>query len=415
MRIYFICTLITCIFVQFCFPSIRIIENTSRRFSFEWSLDSLAVTQNPKTGSRISFSGENVDLGENAEPVIPGYSFYIGVPQSGEASVRFSALSVRTILLSQPLEKRTLDPGAAKRYPDLHFSNPWISDARYCRLWRLRCGRFVLRPFQYDPDAKSLRVLYKGECDVEFPPSGVGPRPAIAAQVQRMLKNLMLNWERAISWAQQPALAKRAAVSQFPLSAGKTSLRFKVGDGHSGFNEGTTNENGLIRIRGADIVAALGKNIAISQISLYASYRGEMPLKAPDSASFPDGMREVPVLRFDVNNNGLLDSSDYILAYVSGASDWVYDGQNGRYVFSLNRYDDYRRYWICQNTAAKGLSLEKTAPLPAVAGDVITSFRSHLLLKSPKRILDAGGEGGAGSTGAGSFSPDITESIASVL
>jgi hypothetical protein len=394
MLFRFSALIITGFLFRACFPSIRITENTTARFSFEWTLDSLAITKDPKAGVRLFFPDENVELGENNEPVIPGYSFSVGVPQTGEPSVSFSAVRVRTVVLPAPLEKWSLEKGAPVRYPGLRFAGPWISEAAYGRLWRLRSARFIVRPFLYDAASNTLRVLDKGEFTVVFPRSAATGRPVIAPAVRRLLSNLMPNWERAVAWAQQPALAKAGKSGQVPFSTTRPSVRFKVGDGHSGYNEGTTNENGIVRIGGATLVGMLGRNIPIRQVGVYASFRGEMPLAAPDISAFPDGMKEVPVMRCDVNGNGILDSSDYLLAYVSGASDWVYDALNKRYVFSLNRYDDYRRYWVADKGAAYGMELKKNDSLSVSGPQVVNSFSSHLLLKKSTRIIRSGTEEG---------------------
>ena len=73
-----------------------------------------------------------------------------------------------------------------------------------------------------------------------------------------MLQKLILNYQVAAGWAAAAPAAKRAAVKEYPLKTTQTMVSFAVGDGHSGFNEGTIDENGMIRIRASDIVRLLG-------------------------------------------------------------------------------------------------------------------------------------------------------------
>ena len=85
------------------------------------------------------------------------------------------------------------------------------------------------------------------------------------------------------------------------------------------------NENGIIKMIGKDIIGLLGSSLPISQLALYGSHKGELPVIASGMGDLPDGVTEIPLMRFDLNGNGIVDSNDYVLAYVTGESDWAFD------------------------------------------------------------------------------------------
>ena len=361
------------------YPSIRVIENSAKRLTFEWTTSNLRISQVSKSASSVAFSGANADLGDNGEPVVPAVSLHFGVPPQGVVSVRLASTATHVETLSNPLRVRSA-PGTGPRYPGLRFTNPWISNAMYTRYGRLRGAQFILRPISYQKDGRTLQVLDKAEITVEFPPySGSrGVSSPAQSDYANMLRRLILNYSVAGGWTVAAPLAKRAATTGYPLQAADTLLSFAIGDGHSGFNEGTINENGIIKLRGSDIIRLLGSPIPIGRVALFASYKGELPVATSAPDQIPNGLSEVPMARFDVNGNGIVDSSDYFLAYVSSISDWKYDTAAHRFSYQIDHYDDYRHYWIAKTDTA--LSLTKMAAAPAQA-PVITSFENHVLFK----------------------------------
>ena len=180
-------------------------------------------------------------------------------------------------------------------------------------------------------------------------------------------------------WTAAAGMPKRGAVKEFPLVPSQSMISFRVGDGHSGLNEGTIDENGIIKIMASDIVRILGYAPSIDQVALYASYKGVMPTDVPELALLPDGVSEVPLVRFDLNSNGLADASDYFLAYVSSISDWRYDSSSSQYFYKIDPYDDYRHYWITVKSSA--LTLAKMGQVTGAAIDTFTSCMGHYYLK----------------------------------
>jgi hypothetical protein len=235
----------------------------------------------------------------------------------------------------------------------------------------------------YQKNAWTLQVLDKADITIEFPPysaATVAHSPP-KSDFANMLRRLILNYSVARNWTTiQARLAKRAATMGYPLQATQSMVAFTIGDGRTAFNEGTINENGVIRLRGTDILQMMGIStpVPMGRVALFASYKGELPVKTPPVGQIPSGLTEVPMARFDVNGNGIVDSSDYFLAYVSSISDWEYDTTAHRFSYRIDHYDDYRHYWIAVKDTA--LSLSRFAPV-SVPAPVITSFQNHILFK----------------------------------
>ncbi len=382
---------------------IRILENTAQKCTFEWTTDKVAMAQSADR-TQLSFEGSNIDLGENNEPMIPGYSFVIGVPKSGESSATFQASATHAVVLTKQITTRK-SYQTAKRYPGLSFSPAaWLSSGMAKTFSGLSCKQFVLRPFIYDPATKTLQVLDKGVFTITFPPTSVS-RTATAgpgkSDFARMLSTLIMNYPIAKSWSTTSTLAKQAKIRQIPILPGDKAARFDIGDGHNALNEGTINENRVIKIKGADLIRIFGTNVSLSNIALYASCKGEMDPITPGFSSIPDGLTEIPLLRHDNGKTGTLDTSEYVLAYVSSTSDWHYETVNAssenpanHFTYKLDRYDDYRHYWLSLKTSP-ALSLAPSKPSPVVAADVATSGRGHYLLKrSSFKSHSGGAEGG---------------------
>jgi len=366
---------------QLSFASVHIIENSVHRFSFEWTTDSISISQSQGNPSQLSFKGANVDLGENKEPVIPAFSFYAGVPPAGNAVMSFSAIASHGVVLSQPPRIRNT-PNAGKRYPNLIFSQPWISNGRAVLLSNMTCRQFFLRPFVYDRSTRVLQVLDKGVVTIEFP---TAPTRGIAksqprTDLKRMVRKLVMNYDVASGWV-LPSLAKRSSAKAFPLAATDSAATFLIGDGHSGIKEGTIDENGVIKIPGSDLVRMFGQNVLLSRIALYASYKGELPSTTPAYGDIPDGVSEVPLLRIDNGRPDTLDASDYVLAYVSAISDWSYDTLSQRFTYNLDHFDDYRHYWVAIKNSGPALPFSRMTPLLASVPDTITSSTGHYLLQ----------------------------------
>jgi hypothetical protein len=372
---------------------IHVTESTAGRFSFSWEMRGLKIVDSLGKPSSLSFADYNVDLGDSGQAAIPARSFLVGVPPKGQISISFTALSVKTIKLKNPLRLRKTDPRIV-RHPNLRFSEQWISDARPRNFGRLQAQQFIIKPFIYNAKNQTVEVLQKAQGTITFPASQqTGARaPTTGSDYQKMVSRLLLNYSVASAWT-KPAqtLLKRQVSQEFPLAPTKPMITFQIGDGHDSINEGAIKENGIIKIMGKDIIGLLGSSLPMSQLALYGSHKGELPVIAPGMGDLPDGVTEIPLMRFDLNGNGLVDSNDYILAYVTGGSDWAFDTGSGHYYYNLNRYEDYRHYWLTSKTMGAAASLSRMMPVSALAAKNLTSFQNHILFKEPLYLSLSGG------------------------
>ncbi|MGA2506603.1 MAG: C25 family cysteine peptidase [Chitinispirillaceae bacterium] len=369
--------------------SVRVIQNTTSRLVFRWELGSFDT-------ATLTFSGANVILGSVGKPAIPGFSVYAGIPVSGQVRVHFVPGTFRTITLRHPLKNNMIDGG--KIYPmpkDIQFPDGWISVPRYTWLKNMRAVNLIIRPFRYDANTHTAQVLASGECTVDFPagtPLSRSMQPMVTAAYQRVLKQQVLNYDVATGWMkplQRKGLGKTA--DAFPLSSLQPRCTFTIGDGHAGMNSYQINENGILKIGGAQLKRIFGSlhgnvNVdtsfmAINSVALYASFKGELPEICPSIDSIPAGIAEVPLFRCDHNGNGFVDDSDYVLAYVTGLSDWGYNFWSSTFSYNLDNYDDNRHYWLTIK-AGNGASVNRFVQ-PAGSAGIDDYFTNHIMFGQP--------------------------------
>ena len=418
--------------------SVTVVENTSSRLVFKWELprfDSVSLKDSGKFATLLSFKGQNFVLGSAGEPMVPGNSVYVGIPSSGTIQVSFNADRVQTIRLKYPLHKYPLKGyGKFRKKQDQQFVDDWVSEPAYTWFKTLRAAQLVIRPFLPAGDGQTVRVLRSGECTIEFPAAAPGGRAhLVKTPYQKMEKRLLLNYDIASAWislsksAGTPTAAAAsasgksgstsaaktalgvAAVSSgslgkslaktvadsYPLTYGDATLRtFTIGDGHSGQNEMSTNENGMLMITGAQILHLWGaqySQIGMGQVTLYASAKGQLCTDIPGAGGIPAGVQEVPLFRCDRNGNGVVDSGDFFLAWVTGLNDWAYDSLHHNFTYSVDNYDDNRHYWLCYRSIGDGASMPHFSQ-PTGTGDTVGYFTNHACFGQPVyRLQDVSG------------------------
>ncbi|GAG32134.1 unnamed protein product, partial [marine sediment metagenome] len=91
-------------------------------------------------------------------------------------------------------------------------------------------------------------------------------------------------------------------------------LTFTIGDGSRDVNEATNYENGIIKILGSDLIDLFGTRTNIEAVSLFASPKKALDSITPSVSDIPEGVDEIPLLRFDLDSDGKIDEEDYFLA-----------------------------------------------------------------------------------------------------
>lgn len=368
---------------------IQVSESSTARYVFSWNLENYEI-KNIEQQSEILFPDANTVLGEEGEAVLPGYSMLLGVPPEGEIRINFNSEVVKTVALDKTLRKhKNL---IEKRQPHIKFGNPWICEPVYSTLQGIRTAHLIIRPFIYDEKSNTVKVLQKASCIIEFPSSPVSWKPSVSSFDRKpILSNLVNNLQVAEQWYAQRKLSKVAQKS-FPISPGQKTYRFRIGDGCAGFNEMTTEENGILLIPGDTIIKNFGRT-KIGEVVLYASHKGELPSSIMDIEDIPLGLVEVPLVRIDKNKNTFVDSDDYFLAFVTGASDWALD-KSGKYRFNLDRYDDYRKYWLTVSSGETAATVN-LIPKTTVLADTISTVDNRIIFYNADGTQQiSGNEGG---------------------
>jgi len=378
--------------------ALTVVESTPSRLVLDWELTGFdtipvpAVSGSGKIERRISvyYDGGNIPTGDSAAALIYAYSMHIGVPAQGEARIFAEPLEVSAVRLSAPLQRRVSPPDTSAP----RFSSPWLSGPRYGMLRGYRSAHVLLRPVR-DVGGGRIQLLKRARIVAEFPANAhTGKEWEPRGDYERMTERTLLNFKTAQGWHVSSArggLRKAAAQSDpYPFAYNQKLARFRVGDGNRNLNEGLTNENSLIKIRGSKIREIFGNNVKTASVALYASHRGEMDVDVPASfGDIPAGVYEVPLLRYDLNGNGVVDDGDYAVAYVSGASDWVYDAGARRFVFSLNRFDDFRTYWLAVKDAGSGMVMGRFNQPAAGGAEAQGVYEANLYLRAPRMLSEA--------------------------
>ncbi len=350
MRIF---CLMLCVFsiVFQGYSQLTIIENSSEQMVLQWkinSMDTVSVSTENNLHTVISFRGQNAVLGSYGTPALPAYSFCIGVPQEGEIDISENVENVESIhLFYPPLQQKD-----SSKQIQINFESEWISKPIYSTIGSIRIAHIFIRPVIYSSDMINTKVLLSGKVTIRFPASN-SRRILSESPMSKMLKSLLINYSVAQYWGMSN-LAKKST-ENYPLQYSQKKVCFKIGDGHNLVNEGTTDENGIIKITGYSIIRELGANCPIARISLFASYKGILPEEPPEAGMIPNGITEIPLYRYDQNGNGTIDTNDYVLAFVSSLSDWTY---KSNYEFSIDPYDESRTYWMTIKNQ-NGLTIEK--------------------------------------------------------
>ncbi len=411
--------------------SVTVIENTPSRLVFKWELprfDSTTIKDFGKLATWLGFKGENIALGSAGEPVVPGHAVYVGIPSSGTIRVSFNAEQVQTVRLKHPLHKAERK---FRKKQVQQFVDDWVSEPTYTWFKTLRAAQVVIRPFIAAGDGQTVRVLRSGECTINFPPAAPGGMAhPVKTPYQKMEKLLLLNYDVASAWitpaksagtptipessvsgksgstssakaaagvaaVQASSLGKSVAkmvADPYPLTYGDPTLRtFTIGNGHAGQNEMSANANGMLMITGAQILHLWGaqySQIGMGQVTLYASTKGEMSTDIPGAGGIPAGVQEVPLFRCDRNGNGVVDSGDFFLAWVTGLNDWVYDSSSHDFTYSVDNYDDNRHYWLCYRPVGDGATMPLFSQ-PAGTGDTADYFTNHACVGQPVYRLQA--------------------------
>lgn len=328
---------------------IQILENTPVRLRFEFTLDSLSIKESDRY-SYVHVNGFDPGIPSPSGHLISGMPIYVGVPEEGSARISYSVTSTRTVRLKKPLPK----PDSPSTHLPESGNAKWISTPSYSHFGAVRTVQFMIRFCRLSQDQTNIIVPERAECTIEFPATPVAAihtRPGPLSSYEELVKSLLLNYEMSRRWVRSHSpglLRRREHTGSHPLSAGD-AVWFEIGDGHDGFRECTFDEDGLIRIDGAQVKKALGRTPRIDNLRVFASPRFPLDREVPAVDAIPFGLTEVPIIFRDTDGDRKLDDKDWLYCYVTGVSGRHYDRSRDTYAFRIHAYAQRRRYWIVES------------------------------------------------------------------
>ncbi|MBD3421813.1 MAG: hypothetical protein GF398_16995 [Chitinivibrionales bacterium] len=368
---------------------LTVIESNENRFVARWSIDSLAVAGAWVNGARfsvLSFDGQDIELTDSHSYRLPAYSLMLATPPRGTATISISPLTTKTRNLPAPV---LTSPASAEGAP---MANAWMSQPRPVSLKGASGINVYVKPVVYQHETNRCLVLREAHIEVTFQ---APKRQFQAGHIQKtpfesMLKKTFANYSQSLKWRSTVRTGLRKRQTQSSYFSARQMVHFEIGDGFSGFNEGFIAENGLLKITADDLSRYFSGTVPTKSVLLFASVKGELPEYAPHPDTMPAGVVEIPLLRVDNGLPNVVDGDDYFIAYVTGLSDWKYDvGRTGAiddgFHYRLNRFDDYRNYWIVVDNMATGRSTG-TLTRPQSADTSITAARTHRFYKRSLRL-----------------------------
>ena len=99
---------------------------------------------------------------------------------------------------------------------------------------------------------------------------------------------------------------------------------------------------GVCKVSVSDIAALNG--VECDKVALYGNGGGLMD--DLNSANRPNDLKQVAISMHDLNANGRMDGSDYLLFYAEGADIWLYNAQSGMMEHRRHPYAKYNYYYL---------------------------------------------------------------------
>lgn len=365
------------------FSQVTILENTSKKLVFTFETKDVVVSDLNGTAVSLSFKNQNTQCGLKDEPLLPGYAFQIGAPSGlNLPAISLEPLEIGTQQLSAPLVKsKGID---AVWNPS--FTGSYLSWARSTSMRGLRVMQYVIKPFLYDSSSSKVTVLHRATITITFPDApGTVLQDAQTSEWEKARASLLLNASIAVRWIPPRSMLRKTTAASFPLTRTKPLIHFTIGDGIGNFNETTTNENGILKITAAQCTG-LG-TIPLGSLALFASVKAELPTHIPNPNAIPQGSIQIPLVKYDLDNNGFFDNNDYCLTPVTGICDWYWnkDTLGASWKFGLNRLETSRHYWI--TTLAQSLvNSSEIQASHSIVSDTITSVPQYVEFKQATNL-----------------------------
>lgn len=122
---------------------------------------------------------------------------------------------------------------------------------------------------------------------------------------------------------------------------------------HSVLSEGSWyrmafDRSGVCKVSVADVPGLSGAEC--DKVGVYGNGGGLMDML--NSAERPNDLKQIAISMHDLNGNGRMDGSDYLLFYAEGADIWKYNATEGTMEHQRHPYAKYNYYYITPNSNA---------------------------------------------------------------
>ncbi|MBT3621905.1 MAG: hypothetical protein HN535_04060 [Flavobacteriales bacterium] len=154
----------------------------------------------------------------------------------------------------------------------------------------------------------------------------------------------------------------------------------------------STDKSGVYKISYSSL-EGLGvevNNLQISSIKLFGNGGGMLPKL--NSNFRHDDLVENAIKIYDSNNNGVFESSDYILFYGESPHSWSYNTQSGLFQHETHLFSDEVNYFLTIDNQSEGKRIASKIALQN-ATETITSFNAFSFHESElENLIHSGKE-----------------------
>ncbi len=148
-------------------------------------------------------------------------------------------------------------------------------------------------------------------------------------------------------------------------------------------------EEGIYRLSSEHLIQAGLSQDDLSSGKLHLYYGGGRELSTQLDVASP-GLREIPTLFVDNDNNGFLDHSDGLIFFAQGTSGWEFENNAWRHY--VNHYTEENIYWLCIEDKPRLPILQRSCdPLRAKTFMGIREFRDHVFTEQERSLPNNSG------------------------
>ncbi len=281
-------------------------------------------------------------LREKGKPQLPVRIIALGIPPDANIEVsvsdyKFREISQINLAIADTLGENFESPFKKELFPqnystsDQFYPQNLVEVEKVMWVRNQKVARIRIFPVQYNPARNTVRYYSEISLKVDF----VGPKTKSYSQEKdsfdKIFQNMVLNFEQAKNWRK----SQTSTANYFPANPLASAVNcYKI----------ITREDGLYKI---DVSTLQSAGIDVSQIdprTIQIFNGGGKALPLSNFVPRP-ALRELAIYVAG-ENDGVFNSSDYILFYGWSVNNWDYDSVNNQYNHYTNNYTTQNVYWL---------------------------------------------------------------------